>query len=240
MQAPGARPAAARSALPRGCREPPWISHSLKTSGTRSSRPPARRASPRRPGRGRGAGLRAGRGAWGERQPQEEALEGRAGGSRGWGSASGRRGLRLPEVSAGQSGRRGRGRGEGAPARLSGTRARGVGFASCAPRLSARGPDRVGIGRRTSEGTLPPTPSLRSAAILQVAVTGAPTLDAHRLLHFSDPSAIAADPSTHLFAPISLPCPLHLSPRRERSWVGAQSCVREFLREGRGDRGLPP
>lgn len=39
----------------------------------------------------------AGRGAWGERPPQEEAPEGRIGGSLGWGSASGRQGLRLPE-----------------------------------------------------------------------------------------------------------------------------------------------
>lgn len=153
MLAPGARPAAAWSALPRGCREPPWISHSPKTSGTCLSRSSARPASPGRPGRGRGAGLRARRGAWGERPPQEEALEGRAGGSRGWGSASGRRGLRLPEVSAGRSGRRGRGRGEGTTARPSGTRAHGAGFPSCALHLCERGPHRVGIGRRTSEGT---------------------------------------------------------------------------------------
>lgn len=153
MLAPGARPAAAWSALPRGCREPPWISHSPKTSGTCLSRSSARPASPGRPGRGRGAGLRARRGAWGERPPQEEALEGRAGGSRGWGFASGRRGLRLPEVSAGRSGRRGRGRGEGTTARPSGTRAHGAGFPSCALHLCERGPHRVGIGRRTSEGT---------------------------------------------------------------------------------------
>lgn len=49
-----------------------------------------------------------GRATWGERPPQEEALEGHAGGSLGWGSASGQPGLRLLEVSADQSGRRGR------------------------------------------------------------------------------------------------------------------------------------
>lgn len=113
MLAPGARPAAAWSALPRGCREPPWISHSPKTSGTCLSRSSARPASPGRPGRGRGAGLRARRGAWGERPPQEEALEGRAGGSRGWGFASGRRGAaaargkRWAERAAGPGERRG-------------------------------------------------------------------------------------------------------------------------------------
>lgn len=65
-------------------------------------------------------------GAWG-RQLRAAAAE-RADGSRGWDSVSGRRGLRLPEVSsrwtavcAQRSGRR-----------RSGTRTFGVGFPSCA------------------------------------------------------------------------------------------------------------
>lgn len=77
----------------------------------------------------------AGRGAWGERPPQEEAPEGRVGGSLGWGSASGRQGLRLPEVSAGKGGRWGWGRGEGD---ASGTRTYGIRFLSCALHLFAR------------------------------------------------------------------------------------------------------
>lgn len=107
---------------------------SLKTPGTHSQ---GSWLAVRLPGLEEESCCGAGRGAWGERPPQEEAPEGRFGGSLGWGSASGRQGLRLPEVSTGKSGRRGWGRGEGTPARPSGTRTYGVGFLSCALHISA-------------------------------------------------------------------------------------------------------
>lgn len=69
-------------------------SHSLKTPGTHSL---GSWLAVRLPGLEEESYSEAGRGAWGERPPQEEAPEGRFGGSLGWGSASGRQGLRLPE-----------------------------------------------------------------------------------------------------------------------------------------------
>lgn len=69
-------------------------SHSLKTPGTHLLGPwPAVPL----PGVEEEPYSRAGRGAWRERLSQEAAPEGRTGGFLGWGSASGRQGLRLPE-----------------------------------------------------------------------------------------------------------------------------------------------
>lgn len=144
-------------------------SHSLKTPGTHSLGPwPA--VPP--PGVEEEPYSRAGRGAWGERLSQEAAPEGRTGGSLGWGSASGRQGLRLPEVSAGQSRRRGWGRGEarGRQQDQAGLNTSRFGFPSCTLHLSTH-PAQQG-GWASPRGPLPSTPSLRSSAILQVAVTG--------------------------------------------------------------------
>lgn len=82
-------------------------SHSLKTPGTHSTRASCRRPFPGPPEREEEPSSGARRGSWGERRPPEAAAEGRAAGSGGWGCASGRQGLRLPEVSAGRSGQLG-------------------------------------------------------------------------------------------------------------------------------------
>ena len=155
---------------------------------------------------------RAGQAAWGERPPQEEALEGRAGGSLGWGSASGRRGLRLPEVSAGSSGRRSRGRGDRAgPAPM----ALASQVAPCtSPRAERSG---VGLGRRTSEGTTVSHPKFA----ISRSPTGCwdrgpyPSFPLVAFAAFSEPSPVPADRSPHLSTPVSLPPVLFTSFRGE-------------------------
>lgn len=174
---------------------------------------------------------RAGQAACGERPPQEEALEGRAGGSLGWGSASGRRGLRLPEVSAGSSGRRSRGRGGRAgPAPM----ALVSQVAPCtSPRAERSG---VGLGRRTSEGTTVSHPKF--------AISRSPTGCWDRAPYPSFPLVVCcifrALPnccrleSPPLHSNLAPPSPLYFLPWRDRSRLGARRGVREFLGRGAG------
>lgn len=234
----GAQRAAARSALPRCCRERPWSGHSLKTPGTHSPRPPWLAEPP--PGRGRGPVLLSGASSMGG-----AAAAGRgAGRARRWlpwlglcfwaAGAAAARGKRGAERAAEPGGDRGGTRPIGpSPMALA------FQVAPCtSPRArSARGGPRVEDLR--GDHCLSPTPSLRSAAILQVVGTAGALrcLDSLRSLPFlSPPQLLQTGVPSSLYSSLVLSSPLHFLPKRTRSRVGAPRGVRELL--GRRDRVL--